>query len=141
MKISELTGAQLDYWVARADESWKWAHRLFATMTLDPTFASVELCTYSNGMQECVLLPNNPMRQEPQVFTPSTEWAHGGLIIERWKINITTKSNPDMGGNDWIASFSGRHANRGYGPTPLVAAMRAKVASRYGDEVPDETAA
>lgn len=144
MKVSELSGALLDYWTARADESWKWAHELFPTMTLDPKFSSV---TYDpewrNGYGEtvgaCVLIPNNPFRQDRQLFRPSTDWEHGGRLIERERINIVTKSNPDMGGNDWIAMFPRNFHARGWGRTPLIAAMRAFVASKFGDEVSDAT--
>jgi hypothetical protein len=50
-KVSELIGAQLDYWVARAGEEWMRAHVLFPAMTLDPKFKDAELCTYSDGKQ------------------------------------------------------------------------------------------
>jgi hypothetical protein len=166
MKVSELSGAMLDYWVAKADESWKWAHRLFPTMTLNPTFASVELYTYENGNRECLLIPNNSFRQDTQVFSPSTDWAHGGPIIERDQIFLDPPSDVHYNGKlfhgwvsyaDWRATVSSRTrtypnpnfsdpenwpgcVGRGAGETPLIAAMRAKVSSHYGDEVPDEVA-
>jgi hypothetical protein len=34
--------------------------------------------------------------------------------------------------------FDHGRESQGEGPTPLIAAMRAFVASKYGDEVPDE---
>lgn len=48
-KVSELTGAELDYWVAKAGEEWKNAHRLYPTMTLDPTFKGVRIIEYGGG--------------------------------------------------------------------------------------------
>lgn len=142
MKVAELSGALLDYWVARADESWKWAHMLFPTMTLDPTFKAVELFTYQSGQQECLLLPNNPMRQDAQIFAPSTDWAHGGLLIERGEISVYAsvdwKSERQHSLLHWVGVCERIFTRRGYiGPTPLVAAMRAFVAGKFGEEVPD----
>ena len=84
MKITELTGAALDWAVAKCEG-------------------------------------------EP-VYSYSTNWLFGGPIIERERININ-----DFGGEGWEADDSlGRY---GYGPTPLIAAMRCYVASKLGEEV------
>lgn len=62
----------------------------------------------------------------------SSDWCFGGPIIEREKISVTSQTN----GHSWAAK--GAH-NYSYGPTPLIAAMRAYVASKLGDEpVPEE---
>lgn len=68
-----------------------------------------------------------------QAFSPSTNWAHGGPIIEREKMRV----QPFMG--KWI-SYIDTTAAHADGPTPLVAAMRCYVASKLGEEVevPDE---
>ena len=58
----------------------------------------------------------------------STDWAAGGPIIERERINIS-----DDGGEGWKADDSIGHW--GYGSTPLVAAMRCYVASKLGDNI------
>lgn len=63
-------------------------------------------------------------------FSPSTNWSQGGPIIEREKIDVFSTSN----GNLWCAQSDVRVFN-GYGPTPLIAAMRCYVASKLGDEV------
>lgn len=55
-------------------------------------------------------------------FAPSTNWSHGGPIIEREKMGVF----PTHGG--WASGFQS-------GPTPLIAAMRRYVASQLGDEV------
>jgi len=73
-----------------------------------------------------------------QVYTPSTDWAQGGPILERECIEIscihTTGWTPDT----WTARHPQRF--RAKGPTPLIAAMRCFVASKLGDdiEVPEE---
>jgi len=67
-----------------------------------------------------------------QGYTPSTDWAKGGQIIEREQIAIYLSDHKEWTGTDgW---------KRGTGPTPLIAAMRCYVASKLGDEVevPDE---
>lgn len=71
------------------------------------------------------------------VYSPSTNWAQGGPIIERERIRIDCPWNPGPfiaackidGTTAWIK-----------GDTVLTAAMRCYVASKMGDtvEVPDE---
>lgn len=67
-----------------------------------------------------------------RAFYPSTDWSDGGPIIERERIRITPMSM--TGGVLWQAE-SGSAFAEGLGPTLLVAAMRAFVASKLGDEV------
>lgn len=60
-----------------------------------------------------------------------TDWAQGGPIIEREKLDVGTYRGA------WrAAQHVGSAAPMyGYGPTPLVAAMRCYVASKMGDEI------
>ena len=70
----------------------------------------------------------------------STDWAQGGPIIEREKLDLfTEKGTPES----WVASIA-RYQNgerltgwriHQYGPTPPIAAMRCYVASKLGDEI------
>lgn len=63
-------------------------------------------------------------------YAPSTNWAQGGPIIEREKLDVFCS------GTVWDASTGDRHPNAiKSGPTPLIAAMRCYVASKLGDEV------
>jgi hypothetical protein len=128
IKVRELEGAQLDYWVARADEVWTWAHELFPTMTLDSTFKGVELFTFEGGRTVCRLVPRNPLRQDYQIFTPSKSWEHGGPIIERKGIGIAPAARV---GAKWIAIIPSANLDAIdtiYSDSPLVAAMRAYIA-------------
>lgn len=120
MKVSELTGALLDYWVARA-EGW----------TIKPA------APYAG------MLYATPERPDEwrwlDMFQLSTSWAQGGPIIYRERIRLL----PSLLDDTWRASYSRIGTPVKYelacdGPAPLVAAMRAYVASKYGDEVPDE---
>jgi hypothetical protein len=65
----------------------------------------------------------------------STDWAHGGPIIEREKINLGSVLCD--GREFWTATM---YLAESEGPTPLVAAMRCYVASKLGDdvEIPEE---
>ena len=104
MKTSELSGPALDWAVAKC-----------------------EGLTYWDDDRLC--FANEPHGED---FKPSTDWAQGGPIIEREKIELTHD------GFEWWARI---WADEDYeGPTPLIAAMRCYVASQLGDEVevPDE---
>ncbi|WP_342049892.1 MULTISPECIES: phage protein NinX family protein [unclassified Cupriavidus] len=137
MKVSELEGALLDYWVAMADESWTWAHELFPTMTLDPKFKGVKLVLFADEeVERCLLVPRNAMRQELQHFAPSLSWEHGGPLIARHRIGVMPR-----GGQTWGAWLVDDMEPSGIAGSPLVAAMRALVASKFGElleEVPND---
>jgi hypothetical protein len=69
---------------------------------------------------------------ESEYYHPSTDWAQGGLIIERESIQLT----PD----EYTQTWSAYTTNEGnpyecVGTTPLIAAMRCYVASKLGDEI------
>lgn len=59
----------------------------------------------------------------------SESWATCGPIIEREKLSVVIQRV-----DAWHASCP-RYVNHGYGPTPLVAAMRCFVASKLGADV------
>ena len=112
MKTSELIGPALDWAVAKAlsDPSHK------------PQFPD-PLEGYGSG----------PVYT---VGTYSTDWSQGGPIIER-KVIAIYKGEPGARQPDWHAYKWGQQGveHKGYGPTPLIAAMRCFVASKLGDEV------
>jgi len=71
-------------------------------------------------------------------YSPSVNWEYAGPIIESEKIRIA----PCAGKPErlWNACLPFRDLNNFqhfYGPTPLIAAMRAFVASKFGNEVED----
>lgn len=64
-------------------------------------------------------------------YRPSADWSWGGPIIERERIGLDAYSTVR-----WNAFHPQRvEGTCGVGPSPLVAAMRAYVASKLGDEV------
>jgi len=119
MKTSELTGAALDWAVAKC-ESWP----------MDIWYDEDQM----------------PMIRDDEVpeWKPSTDWSQGGPIIEREWIEVVPWPNESDENERWQAT---QHdlPSRIYcsGPTPLVAAMRCYVASKMGNEVevPEELGA
>lgn len=70
--------------------------------------------------------------------SPSVDWEAGGPIIERERIDVTYSVH--YGTDCWgaVCPMGDEHplaAARRRGPTPLIAAMRAYVSSKFGDEV------
>lgn len=79
--------------------------------------------------------------QHQLVYSPSTNWAQGGPIFEREKLCVGTKHQCDPeyvplidpSVSSWARTTAGGYLS--YGPTPLIAAMRAFVASKVGDSI------
>jgi hypothetical protein len=105
LKTAQLTGAQLDYWVAKA-------------MGLDfsKTFEVDDTSPYMRGCEK---------------FQPSTNWAQGGPIIERYGISL------DMRGGDWVARTPLDQVMIA-DDEPLCAAMLAICVLKFGWNLPDE---
>ena len=107
MKTSELTGAALDWAVAKCEG---------VPLVLAPF----------TGARNFVILGQN-MKPTIVMYEPSLYWAQGGPIIERERIT------PEWTGENWMAYI--KHDDEFFGPTPLIAAMRCYVASKLGDDV------
>lgn len=128
MKVSEMEGALLDYWVARAN---KYDHglRLEAGVCIAPAMSDDEqLQGIASGSSD--------------IYSPSRYWEQAGPIIERECIAIFAGD----GGKEWGAEMRKLAEHwidttvfeaDARGQTPLIAAMRAYVASKFGDEVED----
>lgn len=121
MNVIELSGAQLDYWVARAS-----GH----TAKLDGDRAVIERVRM--GVLDGAA---KPWFVAWGAFSPSTNWADGGPIIEREGICISPHDRGQTWGA-WITSSCYESNDPdARGATPLVAAMRAYVKTRFGAEV------
>ena len=83
-----------------------------------------------NGQISIYTMRGVGLGHEP--FAPSSNWAHGGPIIELNRIELIVNMD-----GDWVTShsYAGRPAVRVTGPTALIAAMRCYVARKLGDEV------
>jgi hypothetical protein len=120
MKTSELTGAALDWAVAKADgKAPKIDRTSFQGAFINRIYLGLSYAYHSSG--------------SIVGYKPSAEWAQGGPIIEREKVSVLD-ANGCWGARKtyWDNSRSSRDY---FGPTPLIAAMRCYVASKLGDEV------
>ncbi len=114
MRTSELTGAALDWAVARLESQ------------ASPTgMDSADILLYRSTA-------TNAWMYKRWAIPYSTDWSQGGPIIEREKICPCPSDHPV--GERWNATDFSGHVTA-FGPTPLVAAMRCYVASHLGDEV------
>ena len=115
MRTSELKGLALKWAVAKCEGKQIYlSHTKRCWLTLDYT---------------------NPNPRTGTVWSPSSNWAQGGPIIEREKIGFWAYTLDEEGNENpgWYAeTFEGYVAN---GKTPLIAAMRCYVASKLGDEI------
>ena len=113
MKTSKLTGVSLDWAVAKC--------------------RGVHISTVqSHGFLEVHYSKENG----GDIYSPSTDWAQGGPIIEREGINLSVVW--ESGKPSWEAIIDTPESGDTdfhYGKTALVAAMRCYVASKLGDEV------
>lgn len=65
-------------------------------------------------------------------LSPSTDWRIGGPIIERERISLEGRDRSGRPVDEWVAKLV---LPLNFGQTPLIAAMRAYVAAKLGDEV------
>lgn len=114
MKTSELTGAALDWAVAKAEGLGYRYDEKYGPMCFRPSV------TKGTAVWDSAPLPY------------STDWAQGGPIIERERISIRQWTNVPIvhaympvDGAEWSSD----------GTSPLIAAMRCFIASKLGDEV------
>lgn len=113
IKTSELTGAALDWAVAKCEHTRK--RFPYGSPCFDPNTKRV--------------YETEGLRQIGVNFAPTTNWAQGGPIIERERISLDADNSPT-----WLAmGVGGKPCTAG--PTPLIAAMLCFVASRLGNEV------
>ena len=132
MKASELTGAQLDHWVARANGWTAARYDLHSGSYFEPD--------QIDGLDHWIEKDAEPeYRHTIDLWKPSTDWAQGGVIIEMLLINFYT-SPEDLEMPILARIPGGGDAAVQPGPTHLVAAMRAYVASKFGEEIADEQA-
>ena len=122
-KVSELTGKELDDLVIKALDGRYGKHK------------------FVFGREKNALIFDNgfPIKATTGTIRPSADWAHGGPIIDREKISLKYNAHMVEFGQQWVSRIDsdphGLAPRYGYGKTPLIAAMRAFVASVYGEYV------
>lgn len=146
MKTSELTGAALDWAVAKCEglniqfynswmkQSWKakgYPDNAYCEHLPFQTYRGqwVDIETY----EDCNQYDDKTLSQRPvPIKKYSTDWAQGGPIVAAL---IANRCKLYLDNNDWPCCYDSA-MNKAYtGPTPLIAAMRCYVASKLGDEV------
>lgn len=116
VKTAELAGAALDWAVAMAEgwESYRpeagWIKSQFQKRVVGPIPVFGDLHTH---------------------YSPSTEWAHGGTLIDKYNIWL---SGPIGDRKEWSAAIDLNNEEM-RGETALIALCRAIVAAKLGDVV------
>lgn len=110
METSELSGAELDYWVAKAEG-------------LKPTIFKYE----DNGRAHCAVPEPYDFDTTYKSYSPSTDWSIAGKIIERERISITERLD-HWAADAWRCEIE-------LGSTALEAAMRAYVKKAFRSQV------
>lgn len=118
VRTSELIGPALDWAVARAEGAD---------------------CIDFDNPDEPWIVRGGISSQRLSEFSPSTNWHQGGSIIEREGMTVGRQIDPTQ----WAAEvFDARGTTTfvGYGPTPLIAAIRCYCCAKLGDqvEIPEE---
>jgi len=117
MKVSELQGARLDYYVAKAEGQ---------KCKIDKVIAGL-----NHGQIACQVWvePTENMHGYNVEYCPSSDWLQGGPLLDR-----EIRDMHCDGGKMKATTHNGVPS---WGATYLEAACRAIVASKFGHEVPD----
>jgi hypothetical protein len=116
MNISDLNGEMLDYWTALADGMLPNSHIVHGD----------------------VWERNGSFAMRSTDWRPSTDWAQGGPLIEKYKVGSGLEHN-----GKWYSEIDGYPSDSSCaeGDTPLQAICRAVVRYKFGEEIPDTTLA
>lgn len=122
-KVDEIDGAKLDAAVAMAEG-----------------YSSVRIREAEDRSVCQVEMALGGGRFEWVAHSPSRNWSEGGPIIEREGIAIERVAYSDGSLREWCAAVAvgGEYPEEWrwwHGATPLIAAMRAYVASKFGETV------
>lgn len=138
IKTSELTGLSLDWAVEVAKGSSVYMRHDFMRQRHQYLRSSANLEWHLQRQKNEPIVGDLVTGGTKFLPNNSTNWAQAGPIIEREEIGIRV-NRPCSKGREWEAAPSitakGAGGKYGYGPTPLIAAMRCYVASKIGDEV------
>lgn len=105
IKVSDATGAALDWLVAKATEPY-------------------------NDFYTSIVISDIDRNDGQKMYAPSTDWSQGGPIIDREKITASPEGVVWI-----AVATRPEDSCVMYGPTLLIAVMRCFVVSKLGDEV------
>ncbi|MGQ3051087.1 MAG: phage protein NinX family protein [Roseateles sp.] len=127
-KVSELTGTLLDAAVAHSNG---WPYRLrdgsCEVVASVPLYSDPPPSFGESGGEMDVFVS----------FCPSTRWSQGGPLIERERITLHVAAGRTIAyvGAEFMSDEVTSYVASGDGETPLIAAMRAFVTAKLGEEV------
>lgn len=124
MKTAELTGADLDYWVARAEGIPAEQLEIRGVPRTDQRICVHKAPPIDGWM-------GNPL----QVLAYSTNWLQGGPLIEKHQLTVL-RDGGWHAGKSFMHEFCAGDGD-GEGGTPLIAICRAVVRAAFGDNVED----
>ena len=151
MKVSELEGALLDYWVAKAI-GWTLVSKQHCWDSPDGSgiecTANMDDERFHDFKAWCGIRPDTPEHcKVDNEYYPdsyysvipcfSTNWSQCGPLIEEYGINTRVHCSENGKPTSWVAkrSWPMPDALEIIGSTPLIAVCRCIVASKYGEEV------
>jgi len=117
MKTSELIGPALDWAVAKCEG--------YSDLRFNPHRFCNDILIMTPPRKEYGVVELSDLNY-------STDWAQGGRIIERDRINIRDEVTQF---SSWMWDSTRCGDVSYYGPTPLIASMRCYVASKLGEEI------
>lgn len=126
--VSELVGAELDYWAARSDGIPADHLEIRPVQRPDPGTPET-ICVRKLPHRDPIIGPDEVRMQ------PSTCWAQGGPLIEKHRIEISAPTESGTFSDVWIANTEWGRPVGWPGPTPLIAVTRALVALMFGESV------
>ncbi|MCP3017519.1 phage protein NinX family protein [Cupriavidus basilensis] len=122
MKVTDLEGALLNYWVARAEG------------------LRCEIRPRKGVAHAYIFIDTAVHADYPRIYRPSEDWSDGGPILDlRMQVcGVLNRDNHAPESSRYRCAMGNYpHARMYQGHTILVAAMRAYVASKFGHEVPE----
>ncbi|MBB3255543.1 hypothetical protein F4827_000250 [Paraburkholderia bannensis] len=117
MNVADLSGLELDYWVARSL----------------PDF--VREIYFTDSGETVAVRGNDRGKAWDGRFEPSTSWDAAGVVLDRAKrveLRERREGEPALCAAEFVGS---QHVAESYGATPREALLRAFVKSRFGERV------
>jgi len=125
MRTANLTGAQLDYWTARAEGVPADQLEIRDMPRPDDPRAPKQICVRLGY----------PINTRDMRIDYSTSWSNGGPLVEKHRLAVLADNKDWTAGRSFCGEFCAGDGETG--DTPLIAVCRAVVRAAFGDEVED----
>lgn len=116
MKVAAMDQCTLAYWVAMAE--------MLSPILVSPACLTKEktICSSPVYDRDCCI---------GYSYAPQSTWSQGGPLIEKHSVTLY----PFLDGRGWYAHACNGRGTRMEGTSPLIAAMRSIVATKWGKEI------